>query len=534
MTRMADRVEDGLLRRGPASGASKSGLGLTMATAAVALGVAAALAYGAASAPATWVLASVAGILLCLAILQRPLVGALAIVLLAGVVPRELLFDYSLPFAGGGLKVTDVLLLVTVGSWLLTRYTEPQRRRLPSKRTTWLLMGFLAVAALSLATSQYTGTPMKLGLSELRPLLSYLLIFVVVADLRDPDECNAVVAILLAGSAVASLEMLFWYVTGSNIGAATFTQDASRVSPTVFLLPLVGLIVSLGILTREGPARRQMLLWLLAAVNSAALFFTFLRGAWLAVAVGVICLAIFSLPRQKLRLVTVGAALLATALLLVIWLNAASLTSSSSPVASAVERLASVTAPSADPSAQHRLAEWHRALQVSGQHPLTGIGLGGTISFVSPLYSSETGLAGEEFTTSYLHNSYVWVLLKLGVPGLLLLVALMASILTESLRSYYVSPVLRTKTLLLGLVSSLLALMAVAATGPHLTFDAATPLVATVAGMIAAIPVLPLWRRTHPRDDGVVPEGRAYYVVGPLPRGGSPEHDQESSDRRVT
>jgi O-antigen ligase/glycosyltransferase involved in cell wall biosynthesis len=457
--------------------------------------------YLAATAGIAWVAAAALGLGLCLAILQRPLYGVMAIVLLSGVVPRSILFERSLPLLGGGVKVTDALLALTIGSWLLARYTGPRPPRLPStltpwlrsrlgfpsKSTTWLLLLFLAVSVTSLVTARQMGTPFKISLLELRPLLMYLTIFVVVADLKKSTDYGKMFAFLLAGAVVAAVEVFVRYRLG-DVGLATFSGDASRVPTDVFLLPTVGLVCALALLTSPRRALGQLALVLAAAVCGAALFFTFSRGAWLAVAAAVVFIILIAPRRRRPRILLAVVGLLAVGLVLVTAVNSTSAIRSTAPLASAFDRLTSVASSSTDPSAQHRLAEWQRALEVSADHPLTGIGLGSTISFSSPLYSAESGRTGDTFTTYYIHNSYVWLLLKLGIPGLLLLVALVATCFAKGLRSYLAADDPRTKSRLLALTGAMVALLAVSFTGPHLTTDAATPVLAVVIGMIEASP----------------------------------------------
>ena len=57
----------------------------------------------------------------CGAAFLRPDLGALSIIVLVAVVPRNELFAYGLPAFGGGLKITDVVLAATMAGWLVGR-----------------------------------------------------------------------------------------------------------------------------------------------------------------------------------------------------------------------------------------------------------------------------------------------------------------------------------------------------------------------------------------------------------------------------
>src|SRR6478672_6610923 len=125
--------------------------------------------------------------------------------LLIGTLPRSLLFDHGVPLLGGQVKITDLLLAVTLLSWLISALSKHGNARLPSRGVTLLLLALMALSAVGLLTARRLGFDPKLGLLELRPLLSYLLIFPLVSDLNSMKRIERSIGVVLLIAAVASV-----------------------------------------------------------------------------------------------------------------------------------------------------------------------------------------------------------------------------------------------------------------------------------------------------------------------------------------
>ena len=173
-------------------------------------------------------------ILLTGIILRRPEFGALLIIVLVSIVPRSVLFDRGLPFGGGNLKVTDVLLVLTLGSWLAGRATRPMRFALPSRSVTALLVGTVGFALIGVVTAHVRASSFKLSLLEMRPLLSYLLVFPLVSGASSWRRFERGLVLVFAAAAASACVAIAEYVNGVG-EAATFTGGALRIQSTVYL-----------------------------------------------------------------------------------------------------------------------------------------------------------------------------------------------------------------------------------------------------------------------------------------------------------
>ena len=482
------------LRRPGGAPGSSDFLGGALFTAAA---LAAALAIGAAAATRSpeALLGGFAVLVIATIALARPAVAAAAVLGLVATLPRDVLYGPSLPIGGGGLKVTDVLVALAFASWLVAALAAPQRMRLPTRSTVLLLIGFLALAGVSIANAQHEGAPGNITLIELRPLLSYLLIFPIVGAIRTVRDAERAVAVVLAACAAGSLATLYLYFSGQG-SAATFAGDAQRVVDTPFLYPLMAVVWAIVLVptSRRGPGRTATLV--VASLGLAALLFTFQRGAWAAL-IAVAPLAIVLLPRGKrgtglarfLPIAGIGLAV-------VLGVNAMAATGATNPLTSAVERLESLGQYGEDKSNQYRVAEWTTAVQEIRRHPVTGIGLGSSIEFENPL--QDLAPEGVNFSQYYIHNSYIWMALKLGVIAALLFIALAVSTTVRAYRAYRRAADPRVARLLLGGFASMITLLLVSFSGPHLNIDAATPYVAATIGLIEATRRLALPRAERP------------------------------------
>jgi O-antigen ligase len=85
----------------------------------------------------------------------------------------------------------------------------------------------------------------------------------------------------------------------------------------------------------------------------------------------------------------------------------------------------SIFHPTKESSAHYRLVEWQNALISVRRYPWLGIGLGGILEMV--LFLPRTNLLG-------VHNTYLWVAVKMGVIGLLTYLWLILSFVGQMMR----------------------------------------------------------------------------------------------------
>jgi O-antigen ligase len=419
-------------------------------------------------------------------IIVRPEAGCLVLLFLMALVDRDVWFEQAIPFAGGGLKAPELIVGLTLASWAAAMIVRPERYRRPP---TWMLIGLAGVsltAVAGLLTARAAGTPLNESMVELRPFLIYLLVLPVAGAALSMRDLEVAVGLFLGACALSAGEALWRYLAGEGVHASYAGGALRVVTSDAFLYPMLAAVWSLVLLGFSGSGRTRLLLSLLAALSVAALFFTFQRGAWLA-ALAATALAFLLLPRrQRTRAAAYVLPLVGLCAAAVVALNSLSVAGTRDPLASGLERLASVEEPQRDVSSQHRVREWDRSLELVEAHPVTGIGLGGSITFWSPLYSEARKAMGGSFRTFYIHNSYIWLALKLGVPGLLALVGFLIATLGVGTRAYLARTEPRRRRLLLGGVLTLVTMLLVSFSGPHLTVERSSIAVACAVALIVA------------------------------------------------
>jgi hypothetical protein len=157
----------------------------------------------------------------------------------------------------------------------------------------------------------------------------------------------------------------------------------------------------------RGTRALPFILFIAAGMMGVGLFFSYSRGAWMAITIGLLYLA-WSYGKLKWKYVGIGAGCVALGVGLV-WGN----TSDSAPWY--LKRL-----DFSRPSAQHRVSAWRGAVQMMRDHPL-GVGWNNAVSTYEKNYSPPEGGAA-----ALTMNSYLMLGTELGLPGLLCFVSYVA------------------------------------------------------------------------------------------------------------
>ena len=340
---------------------------------------------------------------LAAALYRRPQRG---IVLLAVLVPFDglLLLAPSLPPAVAGWK--EALLLTTL---LTTLVAPPDARAAPLPRPPWApaVVGLLALALLSALT--VGGIQAIWGLK-----VAFFFVLVVVAVRRCPldrQERDRLVTLLMVVGVITALyaiaqqgmghrrlnalgyeyNTVIRFTGGFLRSFSTFTQPFG-LGYFLMLVLLVGIAHALG----EPRRFRSKAFALATPLLGAGLAFTFVRGAWVGLAVGLAYLGF-----SRFRLLLLGIPLAAIALLFL-------------PTDVSSAALAST-------SGAQRVEAWQEKFSRITAHPL-GVGVGASSSASERV--NEARGTGEVF---YPDNQYYKAVYELGVLGLWLLVLLLVA-----------------------------------------------------------------------------------------------------------
>jgi hypothetical protein len=448
-------------------------------------GVAGLVAGGLAAASPKMAAAALAGAAVIALALRAPVTLLLVLLALTAVVPYEL----QHPFAIGasetspGLLPSDALL---AGAMLRAALLVPGMPLDPRRRLAVVLIcAFLLVCALQTVHGLRMGANLSVAGAEFRRLLGFgtLLFALPVLD-EAPNRRR-----ILAGMLVLGLVLGLWGIAqwtmhidfggagdfGVRQGVSLTTGGVGQLQGGLFVYPVAVLLSLAALMSGTIESRRARVLTVAVLVlNFADLLLTYERTFWIATVLGAVFLLARSGRAARRR---VGrwapAALVGLAVTIAL---------TPSTFVTAEQRLLSVSQYSSDKSVHYRVVESEHVLAKIRAHPLTGSGLGATIFWGRP----EEGVPPQAY--NYSHDGYLWLSWKVGIPGALLLLALMA---TAAL--WRAEPDVEPLFLAVrrGSQASLLMLLVVSATFP--VFNSLQ--ITVLAGLLLAIAAMPGVRR---------------------------------------
>jgi putative inorganic carbon (HCO3(-)) transporter len=363
-----------------------------------------------------------------------------------------------------GVTATELLVFVGLAAWAIGSAARRERLRL----TAWAApVGlFLLVGVLS------TGWVLDLP-AALKELLRWAelgaAVLLAAALVETRRQATTLLAVVLLGgvieSAVGAAQFVLrigppsFEIMGRFFRAhGTFGQPNPFGGYLEMVLPLALALVVV--------VARPRWLWLLAlaalAATAAALAMSFSRGAWLGLAVGLAAMMVAAGPRTLAAFVLAGlvgalVALLGSFEVLPAW---------------ASERLAGATRffgvfdvrqvrPNADNwGIVERMAHWQAAYEMWLARPWLGMGIG-QYAEAYPDYM----LPGWRDPLGHAHNYYLNVLAEVGVPGLAVFLAMVASWFAVAARR------VRGAATPLGRATAIGVLGVLAAVGTHNLFD---------------------------------------------------------------
>ncbi|MFD7319692.1 O-antigen ligase family protein [Streptomyces sp. NPDC059875] len=452
----------------PASGSRRRATG----TACVA--VLTALVFGALlpSAP----LAAVAAIVVIPLALWAPVAALSTLLALTVLVPFSVQDQFSVIGGSGrpGLLLADVLLvlgLCRVGWLILSRRLRIDAPLLAAAAVALVLTGALAWGIANGAAVSEAGHEARrvmLGVG------AFVLAWPVVRD--EAARRRLEKALIGLGLALGAWGLLQWgfsisYTSAADIGVRhgvdLTSSGRGSLQGGLYAYPVAVALAWAALVS--GRVRSSPVRWLLAAIvclNALCAWLTYERTFWVAAAVACAVVLMMSgahARRIAARWVPIGAVSLLVGLFVL----------APGEVRTAVERLLSVTRLEVDKSYEYRVIESQIVGEEIRSRPLTGSGFGATITWGK----DDTF---NTLTTPFVHNGYLWLAWKIGIPAAAFLVLVIAAAVA---RRGPPGEEWRWHTLRIGSRAALLALLLVSVTFP--AFDALG--VTAVMGLLVAV-----------------------------------------------
>lgn len=400
----------------------------------------------------------------------------------AMIVPYDLQNRFGLSAGGSaGLVLVDVLFLAAL-AWAAPQWVNLLRAGVSGRIAAGfvLVLAFFALATVQVFHGVMLGFEASTAGYEWRNLLGLGLVFVAIPLLLDDEQRPRLYKGLVAVGLLLGLWGLAqWVLTlppnlsedvGVREGVAQTTSGSGQILggrygfPSAVVLAFAALISG-----RSRSVGATVALVAVLLLNAVSLVLTYERAFWLAAAMAIGIVVVRAGHAQRIRAIIWGffGVVLASVAFSVI----------APGQATAVrERFLSLGQAERETSVTYRLIETRHVIDQIHEREITGSGLGATITWGRP----SEGVPPS--TESYSHNAYLRTAWKLGIPGALLLLAILAVALVGR-QARGDSAVLHT-----GARAALLALMVMAVTGPVFDTLNASAGIGLLLAMCMALP----------------------------------------------
>ena len=351
----------------------------------------------------------------------RPVAHLTLVLAVTTIVPYGIQNQYG--FGGGaGLILSDVLILLALlrSFLILGRHPFDTRRLL-----TFGAVGALVVlAALQAVRGWSFGADLGQVGYEFRVLLGWSTVAIAWPLLADDAARERLFRGMLGvGIAIGVygllqyFEVITFYAQGQaglREGVRFTSSGKGQIQGGLFAFPvcvLIGFAVLTSGTVRSAAGRIALLA--LVGLNAIGLLLTYERTFWLATMLALGFIAVRSGFAQRLRAVVLVIGL-------VVVLAPVISTAAPGALAAASERFLSLNQYGNDNSVRYRLQEGRRVLDKIEAHPVVGSGLGDEVFYGLPW------LRVPPSSEDFVHNGYLWLGWKLGVPAALLLLAVIS------------------------------------------------------------------------------------------------------------
>jgi hypothetical protein len=446
---------------------------------------------------------------------SRPEFGLLGILFLAAnFLPMDVV-DIRLPI-GGGLELRDLLLLGMLGL-LILRGLARKTLYVPWWPVGAPLLLFLALALLSAAYSLlWQGVETNWALAELRDLSAYALFFITAWVLNRPRLLVVVLAglfvvadltaaIIFVQQFLGASRPLLPAMTASywgiwDWGGGTGLIGRVRVVPPSHVLVYFAMLISGGLAMYEPNRRFRAMLAIQFGVLGLALLLTYTRAQWIATAIALVLMLAVLAPKYKAQLarltfLSIPMLLLACGLLGFGLQKRLEKTSLFTLLSERVMTLLTPDETLDSSSLQWRAFETKEAFNSISLHPLLGVGLGNSYRHVTTLQGEADGwytgmslaAGGVSRFTRYVHSSYLWIAVKMGIPAFVIFLWFCAAFLVAGWRLMSRLPDKEVKGIVLAVVTGFAGLFVWSVFHQHLVMNRSSTGVAFMAGLVAGI-----------------------------------------------
>ena len=420
---------------------------------------------------------------------HNPLYGLLFIVV------TMIITNHYFPFAAVLVFRERMLLMVILFLYLVTSgsFGKSILRGGDFSRPLLLFLGILFVSAVY---GLLRGNSRFIVAQEFEMYVYLLAYFMIVSLVNTIEDAKLVVSTLVITTVIMAFIaiIIFFYMLQFKqiffykgpLGHIVYVKNAMIpriISNAEMFLPIaVNLIVSFLLFVRSTKATRYLLTSALV-VLLFAIFISLTRGMWLSTLISTIILIGYYL---YLRGRTAFLTLVRVSFISVIVITILTYTLSSQPIIQRILDFGAIRATSVfqgalDISLFNRYQEILQVMKSVRSQPIFGIGLGAIISWRDMLFPWIT------HAVFYIHNSYFWLLLKMGLIGIGAFIVILYIVFKKAIT------VLRTlespyqRALVAGLATGLVSVLFFSFTSPFINLGTGNFYIAITVGLISVI-----------------------------------------------
>jgi O-antigen ligase len=237
---------------------------------------------------------------------------------------------------------------------------------------------------------------------------------------------------------------------------------------------------------------------------SLAMLLTYTRAQWVASAIALLLIVILLPPASKKALARFLLPVVSFLALGFVFAGADVFSLSASSDNPLIDRAASIATPEETlntSSLQWRVFEADAVFRALSEQPFLGVGLGNNYRDVTLLAGEASGwlwdLDGPARLTRFVHNSYLYMAVKLGLVALGVFFWFCVAFVVTGTIAYFRSPNGWTRAVVLGVVCSLIGLLQWAIFEPQFMLPAGVATLGVMTGLVACVSAMPGGQTPH-------------------------------------
>ncbi len=423
------------------------------------------------------VFGGLAGILLILAVLKRPELALLGMLIISSTILGE--ENVPVIHLGVSIYISDIILFGLLGLIALRWIVEPDFKlvRTPLDGP---LLGFYGLALLSTFIGVFQSMlTIKDIIDEVRYTAYYLSFFVVTNLVREKRQHILLLRGIFFLATLTGVAMIAQFVVGDSIHilpgrVEDLTTEGRNFSDVTRILPpgVSLVIVTFAALTAIQVVNKFKLgaVWKFFqwGVVGVGVILTFTRSYWVATSLMILLLSYITRDQDRQRFIKWGLVVL----FLIMITGVVSLSNPNSEIAELVtasfSRVGSLFSDetyddkAGTSTLRWRDFEYKYAVPQIISHPLLGLGLGAKYRPFVPDIDFEGGYDGRKF----IHNGHLWIMLRSGILGYLCILWLSVAFVRRGLKYWRHIPELEIRGSVLGFTLLYLGLLVAAITSP--------------------------------------------------------------------